>query len=251
MRLAKSPGMLGSSLALLALSVAPSAVSVDTTSAPVAPAISEAAPNPPFEPPRGARVYIGSGVTVPLGRIDQTRGTLASRAAWMLPVTVSMGYTRERFYFGGYFEGALGRSDGGGEPECAATRCTFTQLKFGFEATHALLPTRVSPFIGYGIGFEIASAQIGSPASRSHPTPLELSATYYGPELARASFGVDIHTSPSFVLTPFVGCSLGTYLWWTKYVKATQEDDGGAIDQKAFHGTILIGLRVGGPAFGR
>jgi hypothetical protein len=196
----------------------------------------------PYVLPSGLRLSLGSGVQVPFGSIDATRGSLASRAAWLLSLSLDLGYAIRRIYLGAYFEGSLGSSSGG-EPECAERRCGFSLIRVGLESRYTLVEARVSPWIGYGVGFDMGQAE-NHIILGYRKTPTDLLATYSGIEWAHASVGVDIHRSDGLILTPFVGASLGTYSDWRHQVRTSHVDEGGTIDDQALHGTITVGLRA-------
>jgi len=212
----------------------------------VAPTAAEVAvsPSPPpltltppayAPPPTIARLrgWLGTGVPLFFGRIDGSR-PLADHVDWAIPVLIGLGYERARFIYGGYADFAPGMAHHG-EPECEQSACSFIQVKMGFDVRY-LFGGVGRPWLGVGAGFEVFQSTLARGS--------DMNATYTGFELAHASLGYDFRIGRNHLLTPFIGASVGTYLWWSKLVKATDEDDGGLIRDRALHGGIVLGVRL-------
>ena len=114
-------------------------------------------------------------------------------------------------------------------------------LRFGFDVDYHFTPEAfVAPWVGVGMGYEVASVDFRFPQEESIST-LE----YKGLEWGHAHFGVDFQLTRSVAVGPYVTATLGQY---TKFdgllggVLLPRIDIPG--DSRAFHCWLQPGVRV-------
>ena len=189
------------------------------------------------------------GVTAPFGSASgAANDELARRYAWQLPLVVDIGGRFARSWFvGAYLGGGIG-STGSDERVDAACEdddengqndiaCNALSGRIGLEAFYSFLPDEnLNPWIGYGVGFEVASASI-SDRSRG----LKETVTSTGVTFADLTIGFDLRKKVG--IGPFIDVALGRF-------NNTTTDFGArgsykyAIDDRALHGWITLGVRL-------
>ena len=197
----------------------------------------------------GFQLAFRTGVTAPFGTASgAANDSLAHRYAWQIPLVIDIGARFSRsFFLGAYLGGALG-STGSDERVDAACidddengrndiACTSTSGRIGLEVLYSFQPDdSLNPWIGYGIGFEVASASI-----RDDYHGLTETVTSTGFTFADISAGLDFRKRVG--VGPFVDVALGQFNNTTTDLGAR-----GAykynIEDHAVHGWLTIGLRL-------
>jgi len=189
------------------------------------------------------------GVAVPSGvATGASNDDLARRYAWQLPLVLDVGARFARsFFVGAYLGGAIG-STGSDERVDAACddddengqndiACTTTSGRVGLEVFYSFLPDEdLNPWVGYGIGFEVASASISD-----RYRGLKESVTSTGVTYADLSVGFDLRKKVG--VGPFIDMALGQF-------NTTTTDFGArgrykySIDDRALHAWITLGIRL-------
>jgi hypothetical protein len=190
-----------------------------------------------------------TGVTAPFGDASGAAGdTLARRYAWQIPFVIDLGARFARsFFVGAYIGGALGSTGSDERIDAACVdddengrndiACTSTSGRIGLEASYSFQPDdSLNPWIGYGIGFEVASASI-----RDDYHGVTESVTSTGVTYADIAVGLDFRKKVG--IGPFFDVALGQF-------NNTTTDLGSRgtykykIEDKALHGWLTIGLRL-------
>jgi hypothetical protein len=121
-------------------------------------------------------------------------------------------------------------------PPGSSRSCVGADWRIGLEVQVHFRPAALfNPWVGYGLGFESASAS----ASGAGVPPTGV--TYTGLELARFAGGVDVRLSRYFGLGPFVGLDFGSYS--VEHVEDLRTRVDQSIPTTALHEWITIGVR--------
>jgi hypothetical protein len=202
------------------------------------------------EPHTGFQAAFRTGLLFPVG--DATAATsdsLGSRYAWQVPLVVDLGAKIiESLFVGAYLGGSLGSTGSDSALEAACNdddddlendiSCSSYTARAGLEAIYGFQPgERVNPWVGYGFGFESASATL-TDNERGYSETVSMS----GFTFAQLSAGLDLR-HPSVGAGPFVEGAVG------QYTKSSTEIDGertssGPIDERALHTWLMFGLRI-------
>lgn len=216
----------------------------------------EADPRPPLRkvrpPPArtGVQLALRTGLSIPLGDATGTaRDEQRERYSVQVPFIFDIGAKFwPNVYIGGYLgfgvgaEGANDRveelcddNDGNSENDI---ECSAHSLRIGVEARYYFSPAEtLDPWISYGLGFEAATQSINDrPQRRSEET------TASGIEFARLGFGFDWRAGRVFGLGPLVEVAAGQYTRTRTEVNGVETFDG-AIEDRAIHGWVTIGMR--------
>jgi hypothetical protein len=172
-------------------------------------------PSPRDEPPpvaRGFQMAVRTGLSFPLGDISGEKGDgMSHDFATQIPLLVELGAKVHPMIFLGAYTGlslggtssAFSDAQGCGK---GGRSCLASTLRIGFEVQIHFQPAeRVNPWIGYGIGFESASASANGGGA------VEASESFTGFELARFAGGIDFRLSRIFGIGPFAELPFGTY----------------------------------------
>jgi hypothetical protein len=212
-----------------------------------------AAAEPPksaFRPAaRGFQAAFRTGLLFPVGdATSQPNDTLASRYAWQVPIAVDLGMRFAQNYFvGGYLGIGFGSTGSDARLERACSDddddlendivCSAVTLRAGVEVHYNFRPDqRLNPWVGYGFGFEAASAKLSDHAQGYEETVTSSGLTY-----AQLSAGFDMRHAVGF--GPFVEAAVGSF-------RRVTTDSGAAlttsrpIDDQALHAWLMLGLRL-------
>jgi hypothetical protein len=207
---------------------------------------SAAASDAPFEPtpppPRSHSVALGfrTGYSIPMGKIDGIAGDRMSNVfTGQVPISFELGWRAiPELVIGGYLGIAIGGVTGDIEKICDAngTDCMAISGRVGFELLYHFLPNgQADPWLGYGIGIEVASFSQKSSVR-------EQTITFTGVELAHFMAGVDFPLSKSFSLGPFVDFALGRYTHVKDVIDDTTTLDAD-LSNRASHQWLTLGVR--------
>ena len=208
---------------------------------------SEAPPDEPVKgdaPPArtGFQLGLRTGVQVPLGEVDKG-DSMSDSFTPQWPLIADIGVkVIPALFLGGY----IGISVGGvGDQlkkpcEAAGVDCMAVGFRFGIEAQLHLSPeARWDPWIGYGIGYEIA----GASGSKNNN---KFTAALGGVEFAHLMAGVDYRVNKVIGIGPTADFAIGQYSIASAEatlngVTSKRDSD---IKDKALHEWLLIGLKV-------
>lgn len=197
-------------------------------------------PEPPPQSHRGFQLAVRSGVALPAGRLSESTA-MAGLASAQIPAFLDIGAKVTRHLFiGGYGSLGLGGVSDRWERRCSdKSDCSSRSMHIGAQIQYHFAPAeRVSPWIGYGVGYEWLWTQ-------GHPET-----TYHGPEYGRFMLGVDARLSRELGFGPFVDAT------FARYTRISYEQDfRGAsssnavvtstdIDDTSTHSWVTIGLRL-------
>jgi hypothetical protein len=172
---------------------------------------------------------------------------LSRRYAWQIPFLVDVGARFARsFFLGGYLgfgigstgrdarvDGACDDNDENGRNDIA---CSAASFRIGLELQYSFAPSeRINPWIGYGIGFEGASASIKDDYRGYDESDSSAGITY-----ADFTAGFDLRHKVGF--GPFIDAAFGQYRQTT-----TDLGERGkyhyTIENHALHVWLTLGLR--------
>jgi hypothetical protein len=202
----------------------------------------------PPEGSTGFQMALRTGAQFPVG--DATGAPsdgFSRRYAWQWPVAIDLGAKlMPELFVGAYFGFGVGStgSDTRLEAECDddddnlenEISCNAASLKLGLEGQFSFAPSsRTNPWIGYGFGYENASAWISDTENGYDETVRMNGFTY-----AEISFGLDLRHRIGF--GPYVSAAIGGFTRTTTEVggKTVYE---GTIDDQALHAWINLGFR--------
>jgi hypothetical protein len=221
------------------------------------PVVQQATPAPVTEPPAeetkadrqappkehtGFQLSLRTGVAVPLGEVDKG-DSISDTFTPQVPIIADIGVkVIPQLFLGGY----VGISAGGVgdviKKACdrVGVDCLAVGFRIGIEGQLHIAPdARWNPWVGYGIGYEIAGAS-GSKAGN------KLSAALGGVEFAHFMGGVDYRISRVVGIGPYADFALGQYsiasLEATSGGSTTKTD--GDIKDKSLHEWLLIGVKI-------
>jgi hypothetical protein len=179
---------------------------------------------------------------------SQPNDTLANRYAWQVPVVVDLGMRFARNYFvGGYLGIGFGStgSDARLERACSDDNedfdddivCSAVTLRAGVELQYSFSPDqRLNPWVGYGFGFEAASAKLSD-----HARGYEETVTSSGLTYAQLSAGFDLRHAVGF--GPFLEAAVGSFHRVTTD-SAAAITTSRPIDDPALHVWLMLGVRL-------
>jgi hypothetical protein len=172
---------------------------------------------------------------------------LSRRYAWQIPFLLDVGGRFARsFFVGGYLGFGIGSTGSDARVDAACNddddngkndiACSAASFRIGVELEYSFAPDqRLNPWIGYGIGFEGASASI-----KDDYAGLDESDSSTGITFADFKAGFDLRHKVGF--GPFIDLALGQY-------RQTTTDLGGrgkyryTIEERALHAWLTLGLR--------
>jgi hypothetical protein len=208
----------------------------------------EPAPGSVRAPASGFQAMFRSGVAIPMGgATGAPQDSLGSRYAWQIPIVVDLGFRFARSFFAGGYAGVGFGSTGSDTKLEAACRdddddlendivCSAIALRAGLELQYSFQPgERLNPWIGYGFGFESASATLSDYEHGYQETVLSSGFTY-----AQLSAGFDARYAVG--VGPFVEAAVGEFT-------RTRTDAGDnvtrvPIEDPALHVWLTLGLRL-------
>jgi hypothetical protein len=192
-------------------------------------------------PRTGFQGALRTGVSIPTGNVVEGNAAMSSFFKAQVPIFVEAGVKLSPAIFLGGFAGLSFGGAGNdfktaqGCTAIAARGCVATDFRIGVEIQYHFQPDeRMNPWVGYGLGYEsaTASASGGGPSFSSNASGLEF---------LKLSGGLDFRLSRSFGLGPWIGLDLGQY-------GHTQTGTGGAsidvnVQNTALHEWFSLGVR--------
>lgn len=214
------------------------------------PALPGEAPKRAFPPAaQGFQAAFRTGLLLPIGdATSRPNDTLASRYAWQLPIAVDLGMRfAENFFVGGYLGIGFGSTGSDARLERACSDddddldddivCAAVTLRAGVQVQYSFRPDeRLNPWVGYGFGFEAATAKLSD-----HTRGYEETVTSSGLTYAQLSTGFDMRHAVGF--GPFLEASVGSF-------RRVTTDSGDSlttsrpIDDPALHVWLMLGVRL-------
>lgn len=189
-------------------------------------------------------------VSFPMGDASGAKGDqLSARYGWQwVPLDIGLGAkVLDPLYIGAYLDLGVGSegSDSKTEGRCEAgdgveddMSCSSVTMHAGFEAQYAFSPAKsMSGWVGYGAGINMGSQSISDAGRYSETT------TASGVDYARVSGGLSLRLTKGFGLSPFGMVTIGEYLHTRTQIHNITKFSG-AIDDKALHAWLTLGLRV-------
>jgi hypothetical protein len=190
----------------------------------------------------GFQLGLRTGVAVPLGEVDKGE-SMSDSFTPQVPIIADIGVkVIPELFLGGYLGLSVGGAGDAIKKSCDALNvdCMAVGFRFGIEAQLHLNPDgRWNPWVGYGIGYEIAGAS-GSKGNN------KLTAALGGVEFAHFMAGADYRINKVVGVGPYADFALGQYS--IASVEATSngvtKKTDGDIKDKTLHEWLLIGVKV-------
>ncbi len=237
-----SPGLLaGVFLAALSMTVAQTALAEttpqwgrdDSAGAGEAPAAED--PDAPKKVPGhvGFQMAIGSGYAFPLGDVDSSL-TQEEFISGQVPLLLDIGFkVTPTFYIGLYTGVGFGGAGSMLDDVCTSpgVDCSSSTIRMGINTQYHFLPDeRWNPYIGYGVGYEVATLSATGPGG-------EANLTTTGLEFARLALGIDYRASSVIGFGPYVDLGAGAY--------SSMSDGTSTLDLNVgIHGWLHFGVRM-------
>jgi hypothetical protein len=170
----------------------------------------------------------------PLGSVNSAHGESADQGfgdhfGILFPLTADVGYRlTPHWYLGGYFSFGLSTSS----TICSgSSECSLNDIRFGLEGKYSFSPNAfVDPWIGAGLGWEIANESTDGGAAPS-----------YGPEILHVRTGLDFRVTPHLFLGPEAMFTFGVFTNALGSVAATSMRPAYTLSA-ALHDWISIGI---------
>jgi hypothetical protein len=175
--------------------------------------------------------------------------SLGSRYAWQIPIAIDIGAkVTERAFVGGYFGIGFGSTGSDSRVEAACNdddddlendiSCSALTMRAGLAGHYAFQPgERMNPWLGYGFGYEGATATI-SDSERAYRETVSMSGYTYGELMG----GLDLRNS-AVGAGPFASIAVGQFTH-----SSTEVDErrlfGGEVDDRALHVWLTFGMRI-------
>jgi hypothetical protein len=201
-------------------------------------------PPPRDLPPPASQFFqlaIRTGISIPAGS-SSAAASMGDAFSFQVPFLLELGVkVHPMIFLGAYGGPSIGGTSSpfGNAQGCtsgSSRSCIATDWRVGLEVqVHFRPAARFNPWVGYGLGFEAASAS----ASGGGAPPA--SQTFTGLELARLAGGLDIRFSRYFGLGPFVGVDFGSYSQLHAEQGGQTSDQ--SISSTALHEWITLGVR--------
>ncbi|MDB4935590.1 MAG: hypothetical protein JWP87_2562 [Labilithrix sp.] len=190
----------------------------------------------------GFQIAVRTGVAVPLGNV-QEGGKMSDAFGVQVPLVADIGgKVIPNLFIGGYLGISFGGVGDSIKALCdnAAVDCTAVGFRFGVQAQLHILPAaKLNPWIGYGIGYEIA----GASGSKNNN---KLTSALGGVEFAHIMAGFDYRINKVVGIGPFADFALGQYSIAsveTTIGGNTIKTDGD-IAKTSLHEWLLAGVKV-------
>lgn len=225
---------------LLALSAVASCVLVSSAAladdAPAPAAAPAAEPAPAAAPKRESGLELGLrvGYGLPLGDA-QKDSKLSDGITGQVPIWLDVGYRiNPNIYAGAYF--AYGFAFVNKDKFCAnGADCSASDMRFGINAHYHIMPDQsFDPWVGIGIGYEIAS-------SKATAGGQSFKSTVSGFEFVNVQVGGDFKVAPNFAVGPFVALSVAQYSSLSTDPELPGADS--SIKDKTIHEWLTFGVR--------
>jgi hypothetical protein len=189
---------------------------------------------------QGFQMALRTGFAIPMGKVsDGPNADMSNSFGWQVPFLVEIGgKLHPNFFLGGYLGVGFGSVAGDFKRSCDAQgiSCGGFDFRLGIEAQYHFSPAAfANPWLGYGIGYEIAAVG-GDRNGQSYNSSVS------GLEFAHLMGGVDFRFTRVFGVGPFVDFAVG------EYGRAHSEIPGGPtfdgdINQTATHEWLTFGAR--------
>jgi hypothetical protein len=179
----------------------------------------------------GAQLGVRGGFSLPAGSIDSAI-EFSDVFHGFFPLAAEAGYRVNRnLYLGAFFEYGFGLP-----ANCGASSCWGHTLGGGVEVRYRFFPagTSVSPWVGLSAGYEQVSRSSGSAANTE-------GFTANGVQFAAFSLGLDLYTSATVDIGPYITASVGEYLGLSD---TSSEASRPVVFEGSPHGFFQLGLRV-------
>lgn len=191
----------------------------------------------------GFQVAARTGVTVPMGRLQKDMKMSDTVGPLQIPVHADVGVKIiPQLFVGGYVGVSLGGVGDTMSRACdqAHVSCSSIGFRFGLQAQYHVAPGgKLNPWVGYGIGYEIAGAS-GTNGGNT------LSVAYGGVEFAHVMAGADFRISRIVGVGPFADFAIGQYSFAsveeTRFGRTVKTD--GSVQDKALHEWLTLGVKV-------
>jgi hypothetical protein len=227
----------------------PSQPPVVQQATPVEPAAPGQAAEPPVEEKReapkartGFQIAVRTGVAIPLGEVSKD-SKMSDSFGVQVPLIADIGgKVIPNLFIGGYLGISFGGVGDSLKKACDAVDvdCTSVGFRFGAQAQLHILPdAKLNPWVGYGIGYEIAGAS-GSKGSN------KFTAALAGVEFAHFMAGFDYRINRVVGIGPFADFALGQYSIASteETVAGVSRKSDGDIKDTTLHQWLLVGVRV-------
>jgi hypothetical protein len=189
-------------------------------------------------PRLGFQIALRTGYALPAGSLV-SNGSMSDSFSGQLPVLVEAGVkSTDAIFVGGYFGLAFGSIGGGFSAGCSAPEedCSTTSVRGGFEILGYFSPgERIDPWIGYGIGLESSTINLSGPVGKA-------SLSYWGPEFAHLTAGLDYRLDRMWGLGVFFDLSVAMYVR-SGFEGPTTTSSSNDVGAKALHEWATIGVR--------
>lgn len=197
------------------------------------------APATPTEPEAVGETSAGKfvlglrlGYGIPMG--DATKGNpLSDGTSGQIPIWLDVGYMVTR----NIMVGAYGQYGIAFVKDCpSGASCSGSDIRIGLQGQYHISPAeKIDPWLGVGIGYEIASLKATAGGQ-------EASSTTKGMEYLNLQGGADFKVSPAFGIGPFLSFSFGKYSSATIKIPGLP-DQSGDISETAMHQWLTLGVR--------
>jgi hypothetical protein len=198
----------------------------------------------------GFQLSLRLGWMFPAGDATGASGdSLPARFSGQLPLLIGLGAkVTPQLYVGSYLGGSFGSDGTDTRVDRACTdsdddlrndiACNSSTLRIGLEAQYHFLPAAsVNPWIGYGIGPELATQSITDRVRARDETT-----TVTGWEFARLTFGVDFRLTRGFGAGPLLEGTFGEFTHSRTAIN-DRTTHSGSIPNTAVHSWVSLGLR--------
>lgn len=172
------------------------------------------------------------GYGIPMG--DATKDNpLSDGTSGQIPIWLDVGYMVTR----NIMVGAYGQYGIAFVKDCpTGFSCSGSDIRIGLQGQYHISPAeKIDPWLGVGIGYEIASLKATAGSQ-------EVSSTLKGMEYLNLQGGADFKVSPAFGIGPFLSFSLGQYGSATTKIPGLP-DQSGDIPETAMHEWLTLGVR--------
>lgn len=176
----------------------------------------------------GAR--LGYGIALGKAAKDQP---MSDGLKGQIPIQIDVGYRiNPNIYAGAYFMYGIGLLN---KDKLNCDSCSGSDMRFGIQAQYHLMPAETfDPWIGLGIGYEIASFSSSSALG-------DVKSSSKGMEFIHVQVGGDYKVSPNLAIGPFATFAIGQYSSGTVEVGGNSKSDD--IQDKELHQWLMLGVR--------
>ena len=179
---------------------------------------------------------------------NQTDAAVGDYVAGQVPLWLDVGYRLNgAVYLGGFAQYGFGIVNDDRQDGCRLDNvsCSASDVRLGVMGRYHLPAiSQLSPWLGFGVGYEWATFSINTSGPVLGPTNTDV--TWSGFEFANLQLGADYHVAPKVALAPFVSVSFGQYRHVSGNTTVgttttTMDED---VTATSIHEWILIGVRA-------